>query len=326
MEVTAVTDNILQVKDLTVTFPTATGELYAVRGISYDIRSGETLGIVGESGSGKSVSAFSLMGLLKGGAMVEGEALFDGQNLLQLDQSRLEAIRGKEIAMIFQDPLSSLDPCFTVGNHLTETLLAHRQISKAEAKKQAEEMLNAVGIRNAGRVMNQYPFELSGGMRQRIMIAIALLCQPRLLLADEPTTALDVTVQDQILKLLKRLKDQNGTSMLFITHNFGIVARLCDRVIVMYGGRIVERAMVADIFRNPVHPYTKALLSAIPRMDDDKTRPLPVIAGQPHDPHSPFAGCPFKERCPMADEKCDATPQETCIEENHTVACWRYLQ
>ncbi|MBQ1384937.1 MAG: ABC transporter ATP-binding protein [Firmicutes bacterium] len=317
------TDNtILKVSGLAVSFPSARGTLRAVRGISYDLRSGETLGIVGESGSGKSVSSFALMGLLKPGAIVEGSGIFEGSDLLTMSRRDLETIRGRDIAMIFQDPLSSLDPCFTVSRHLVETLQAHRTITKQQAENEAEDMLRSVGIRNASQVMRQYPFELSGGMRQRVMIAIALLCKPRLLIADEPTTALDVTVQDQILKLLKTLRDQSGTSMVFITHNFGIVARLCDRVIVMYGGRIMERATMRQIFESPVHPYTRALLSAIPRMDDDKSVPLPTISGQPHDPHSDDEGCPFRERCPFAFEKCAVMPEEVFIEKDHSAACW----
>ncbi len=315
-------ESLLKVSGLSVSFPTGRGFLRAVRGISYELGPGETLGIVGESGSGKSVSSFALMGLLKPSAVIEGEGLFEGRDLLTMSRRDLETIRGRDIAMIFQDPLSSLDPCFTISRHLVEALQAHRTIPRAEAEKEAEEMLRAAGIRNASQVMRQYPFELSGGMRQRVMIAIALLSKPRLLIADEPTTALDVTVQDQILRLLKKLRDLNGTSMIFITHNFGIVARLCDRVMVMYGGRIVERASVRQIFEEPVHPYTRALLAAIPRMDDDKSVPLPAISGQPYDPHSEDAGCPFRERCPRAFERCGEMPPETAVGDGHSAACW----
>ncbi len=313
---------LLSVEDMSVSFPTAKGDLRAVRGISYSLAEGETLGIVGESGSGKSVSAFALMGLLKDGASVKGKGLFDGRDLLSMSKRDLESVRGKDIAMIFQDPLSSLDPCFTVSRHLVEALQAHRSVSRADAEKEAEDMLRSVGIRNASQVMRQYPFELSGGMRQRIMIAMALLSKPRLILADEPTTALDVTVQDQILKLLKWLRDRSGTSMVFITHNFGIVARLCDRVIVMYGGRIAERAPMREIFENPVHPYTKALLAAIPRMYDDTDVPLPSISGSPYNPHSAYGGCPFTDRCPKAFEKCGEMPPEFEVSPGHSAACW----
>ena len=317
---------ILNVENLSVTFPASSGKIKAVRGISFDLKEGETLGIVGESGSGKSVTAFSVIGLLPEGADVKGRCVFNGSDLFSLSEKEFEALRGSEIGMIFQDPLSSLDPCFTIADHLVGTLKAHGMKDKKAAWTQAEEMLRSVGIKNSEQVMKQYPFELSGGMRQRIMIAMALLCKPKLLLADEPTTALDVTVQDQILRLLKKLKSENRTSMLFITHNFGIVARLCDRVIVMYGGRVMERASVKEIFENPVHPYTRALLAAIPRMDDDKNVPLPAISGHPHDPHSDFDGCPFMERCEYADEMCRRRPDEIFVREGHFAACYHIMR
>lgn len=314
---------LLQVRDLKIDFPGARGTIHAVRGVSYDVYPGEILGIVGESGSGKSVSAYSLMRLLPPSARImRGEALFEDQDLLRMEQRALEQLRGRDLAMIFQDPLSSLDPCFTVGRQLTETLRAHELHGGADAAETALAMLTSVGIRNAEQVMRQYPFELSGGMRQRIMIAMALLCKPRLLIADEPTTALDVTIQDQILRLLRKLQAEHGTSMVFITHNFGIVAQLCDRVLVMYGGRVVERGTVRQVFDAPSHPYTRALLQAIPRMEDDRTVELPTIPGAPLDPYSEPEGCAFAPRCAYAGAQCRQLPTELELGDGHCAACW----
>jgi oligopeptide/dipeptide ABC transporter ATP-binding protein len=316
---------LLQVRDLRVVFSSREGQVRAVDGLSYELRAGETLGIVGESGSGKSTEAYAIMGLLPPSGRVEGGSVrFCGRELLGLDRRALEKLRGNEIGMIFQDPLSSLDPAFTVGRQLTETLRAHRTIGAAEADRQACARLREVGIRDALRVVRQYPFELSGGMRQRVMIAMALSCEPRLLIADEPTTALDTTVQEQIVRRLAALRAQSGMAMIFITHNFGLVARLCSRVLVMYGGVAVESGAANEVFARPAHPYTRALLRAIPRMDLPREAPLIPIEGAPPAAGRAPAGCPFSPRCLLREARCDAErPPETVCAPGHLAACWR---
>lgn len=314
---------LLEVKDLRVAIPSAGKKVYPVNGISYTVKSGEVMGIVGESGSGKSMSSYAVMRLLKDPIKVEsGEVLFNGKNLLSLNKSDMEAYRGSQISMIFQDPLTCLDPVFTIGEQLTETLHAHEEISDAEARKRAVEMLRSVSIRNPEEIMHNYPYEISGGMRQRVMIAIVLLCRPKLLIADEPTTALDVTTQAQILRLLKRLKKENGMSMVFITHNFGVVANICDRVSVMYGGHIVEQGMLEDIFNSPRHPYTQAILRALPKSESTKGERMETISGEPINLIDAPSGCPFNPRCPFAKDICRREyPGVTAISDTHIASC-----
>ena len=316
---------VLEVRDLEVSFPMLYGEVKAVNGISYTVSRGEVMGIVGESGSGKSVEAYSIMGLLKAPGKVNGgSALLEGRDLLKMSQKKMQSIRGHEIGMIFQNPMSCLDPVFTIGRQMTETLLCHNksmQISRAEELSQ--EMLKSVGINDAKRLMGRYPFELSGGMRQRVMIAIALLCNPKLLIADEPTTALDVTIQAQIVQLLKKIQKQTGMSMVYITHNLGIIAELCDKVAVMYGGRILEYGTVDDIFYRPAHPYTKALLNSIPRIDAEASEPLASIKGSPVNPANLPVGCAFHPRCSQCKDMCSiGVPPVTQLSSGHSACCW----
>lgn len=274
---------ILQVKDLQVSFFVKGGEVQAVRGLNFEVGKGETVAIVGESGSGKSVTAQSIMRLLPAplSKVKQGEIVFQGKNLLDLSMKQMESIRGKDIGMIFQDPMTSLNPTIKVGKQITEVLIKHQNMSAAEAKQQGIEMLQLVGIKNAEARFNQYPHEFSGGMRQRVMIAIALACRPALLIADEPTTALDVTIQAQIMEVMKEMQQRLGTSIILITHDLGVVAGMCDRVIVMYAGEVVETGTRWEIFKNPQHPYTKGLLRSMPRLDQKKGEPLIPIIGTP---------------------------------------------
>lgn len=274
---------ILQVKDLQVSFFVKGGEVQAVRGMNFEVGKGETVAIVGESGSGKSVTAQSIMRLLPAplSKVKQGEIVFQGKNLLDLSMKQMESIRGKDIGMIFQDPMTSLNPTIKVGKQITEVLIKHQNMSAAEAKQQGIEMLQLVGIKNAEARFNQYPHEFSGGMRQRVMIAIALACRPALLIADEPTTALDVTIQAQIMEVMKEMQQRLGTSIILITHDLGVVAGMCDRVIVMYAGEVVETGTRWEIFKNPQHPYTKGLLRSMPRLDQKKGEPLIPIIGTP---------------------------------------------
>ena len=316
---------LLEVNDIHVSFLSRQGELRAVNGISYSVRRGEVMGLVGESGSGKTVEAFSIMGLLKPpGKISKGNVFFEGKDILALKKREIESFRGREISMIFQNPMSYLDPVFTIEKQMIETIRAHdKDFSKADAKSRSIDMLREVNIRNPHQVMRQYPFELSGGMQQRVMIAIALLCDPKLLIADEPTTALDVTIQAQIIQILKRLQKQRSMAMIYITHNFGIVAELCDRVSVMYGGYILEQGTTDDIFYNTAHPYTKMLLKTIPRMDLSGKEPLSPIGGVPADPTALPDGCVYHPRCSSCMDICRRSfPPKSVLNTEHSANCW----
>lgn len=318
-------DNLLSVNNLQVSFFTPAGEVKAVNGISYNLKKGEVMGIVGESGSGKSVEAYSIMGLLqRPGKVVGGEIFFNGKNLLECTEKEMEEIRGNQISIIFQNPMTSLNPVFTVGNQIVEAVRTHdSSIKKAEAWQRGVEMLTMVGINNPEKRMKQYPHEFSGGMRQRVMIAMGLICNPQLLIADEPTTALDVTIQAQILDLMKNLQHEIGTSIIFITHNLGVVADICDYVSVMYAGHIVEQAHVDDIFYNPKHPYTKGLLRSMPRVDATTYERLIPIEGSPVDMLNPPKGCPFAPRCQQCMEIClTKDPLSFVVGDGHFAACW----
>jgi oligopeptide transport system ATP-binding protein len=299
------TETLLSVKDLRTYFHTRDGIVRAVDGVSFDIAPGETLGIVGESGSGKSVTAYSLMGLVPQppGRIESGSALLDGEDLLHLSPARLRAIRGKRVSMIFQDPMTALNPYMTIGNQVMEPLRIHEGCSKAEARARAIDMLKAVGILEPERRMGMYPHEFSGGMRQRVMIAMALITKPDLLIADEPTTALDVTVQAQILDLIRGLQQEMGMAVLLITHDLGVVARTCNRVLVMYAGRIAESAPAKNLFAEPKHPYTRALLDALPALHH-KGGDLYTIPGLPPDLTREISGCAFAPRCAHAEPRC----------------------
>ncbi len=316
--------NLLEVTNLTVSFPTSNGIVRAVNGISYNVKKGETIGIIGESGSGKSVQAHTIIGLLKlPGKIDNGSVIFEGNDMLKFSEREMQKLRGSRIGMIFQDPMSCLDPLFTIGWQLKETLRAHMSISLRETARISIAMLEKVGIRNAKQIMKQYPLQLSGGMLQRVMIAMTLFNKPKLLIADEPTTALDVTIQDQIVMLLKEIQKDTGMSLIFITHDFGIVADLCDKVYVMYGGMMMEQANVEDIFYNPAHPYTKGLLNAIPRVDSLQHQKLITIEGTPIDALHPPKGCVFHPRCNSCMAICrKKTPPQRNISDEHSASCW----
>lgn len=318
-------ENILEVRNLETSFFTHAGEAQAVRDISFSVKKGEILGIVGESGSGKSVSLMSVMRLIEHpGKIKQGEVLFEGSDLLKRKEKDMLRVRGKEIAMVFQDPMSSLNPVYKIGNQIIESIRWHDKISREEATKRAIELLALVGIPSPRARLNNYPHEFSGGMRQRVMIAMALACHPKLLIADEPTTALDVTIQAQILQLLKKIKEQEGMTVILVTHDLGIVAELCDRVIVMYGGKKMEEGPVEDIFYRPGHPYTKGLLKSVPSVKNSKERLIP-IKGSPPDLLNPPKGCPFCYRCDQAMKLClDSEPEYQLVEEGHACACWLY--
>src|SRR5215204_3030619 len=317
--------NILQVKDLRISFSTYAGEVEAVRGISFDLRRGETLAIVGESGSGKTVTAKSLMRLLpKANTLIKGgEAIFEGENLLKLSEQQMQKIRGSKIAMIFQDPMTSLDPTMRVGKQIAESLRKHLGLSGQRAKERAVELLTLVGIPNPEDRVRQYPHQFSGGMRQRVVIAIALSCEPQILIADEPSTALDVTIQAQILELLRELQEQLGMSVILITHDLGVVAHTAHRIAVMYAGKVVETGTLREVFYNPQMPYTWGLLSSIPLPTADRSQDLIPIPGSPPDMHDPPKGCPFTPRCPYAMRICaEEMPGYTTFSAEHKAACW----
>lgn len=316
---------LIEVKDLKVSFFTHAGEVKAVGGISYDLGYSEVMGIVGESGSGKSVEAYTIIGLLASpGKVIGGEILFEGKNLLEYDKKQMEDFRGREVSMIFQNPMTCLNPVYTIGNQLMEALLCHdKSIGKEEAKKRAIEMLTLVGINNPDKRIKQYPHELSGGMRQRVMIAMGLICHPKLLIADEPTTALDVTIQAQILELMKNIQEKTQMSIIFITHNLGVVAEICDKVSVMYAGKIVEQGEVNDIFYNPSHPYTKGLLRSMPRVDETVYERLIPIEGTPVDMLNPPEGCGFGARCEHCMNIClRKQPPTVDLGNGHRATCW----
>jgi oligopeptide/dipeptide ABC transporter ATP-binding protein len=319
-----VTETLLELRDLVVRFDTASGVVHAVNGVSFDIRPSEVLGIVGESGSGKSVTAMSLLDLLaKPPARIpSGQVWFGGRDLLSLSESQLRRVRGKEISMIFQDPSSALNPVLTVGHQLDEVLEEHTDLDGAARRKRGMELLEMVEIPAAGQRIDQYPHEFSGGMRQRIMIAMALACSPRLLIADEPTTALDVTTQLQILHLLDSLRRDLQMSILMITHDVGVVARIADRVIVMYAGTVLESGDVATILESPVHPYTEALTQAVPSVHKDRSHTLRTIPGRPPNMLQPLARCAFYDRCSYrSDSRCGSeVPQLTEVAPEHLVA------
>ncbi len=318
---------LLQVKDLRTQFFTEEGVVKAVDGVSWDILPGEILGLVGESGCGKSVSALSVLRLIPHppGKIVGGEIFFEGEDMLKMDEDEVRHIRGNKIGMIFQEPMTSLNPVLTIGRQLTETLELHLKMDKQAAVQRAIELLETVGIPEAKSRINDYPHQFSGGMRQRVMIAMALSCNPKLLLADEPTTALDVTIQAQILELLTRLTKELGTAVVIITHNLGVVARYADRVNVMYAGRVVETASALDLYHKPRHPYTLGLLKSVPRLDQLKKEKLDPIEGMPPDLVHMGAGCPFRPRCRFAVDRCkEENPPLMAVAESHFAACWQW--
>lgn len=319
-------ENLLEVKGLKTYFYRKDGVVKAVDGISYDLKRGETLAIVGESGSGKSVGVSSVMGLIKSpGKIVEGSVLFQGKDILKSNKKHMRDIRGNKIAMVFQDPMSSLNPTLKIGEQIMEPLLWHNKCSKEEAKKRVIKLLGEVGIPSPEERFNQYPFEFSGGMRQRVMIAMAMICEPELLIADEPTTALDVTVQAQILKIIKEMQSKNNTSVIMITHDLAVASMFSDRVIVMYAGNIVERGMMSEFIKNPSHPYSKGLLNSTPILGSKKK--LEAIPGQPPNLKNPIAGCPFALRCSQAKDICfKEKPPITELSPTHNLYCWLFVK
>jgi oligopeptide/dipeptide ABC transporter ATP-binding protein len=314
--------NVLEVKDLQIEFQIDEKYYKAVQGVDFHIQPGETLGLVGESGCGKSVTSLSIMRLLKDPTKVTGQVFYNNRDLLELSEPQMRKVRGNEIGMIFQEPMTSLNPVHKIGRQISETLLLHRGMNKSQAHKEAIEMLKRVGIPRPEQIVDEYPHQLSGGMRQRVMIAIAMACSPSLLIADEPTTALDVTIQAQILELMKKLAKENGTSILLITHDLGVVAETCDRVAVMYAGRIVEEGPVRKIFHNPQHPYTRGLLNSIPKMTGERKRLEPILGNVPSVRNMP-EGCRFAPRCPFVMDKCiPNNPDLYEVEEGHTSRCF----
>jgi oligopeptide/dipeptide ABC transporter ATP-binding protein len=321
-------EKLLDLKNLKTYFYIEDGVVKAVDGVDFEIYPGETLGIVGESGCGKSVTSLSIMRLIPEppGKIVDGEIIFNGKDLTKLSQSEMRKIRGNDISMIFQEPMTSLNPVYTIGDQISEAIILHKRVSKSEAMRQSTEMLKKVGISLPEQRVHEYPHQLSGGMRQRVMIAMALSCDPQLLIADEPTTALDVTIQAQILELMNSLKDKFNMSIMMITHDLGVIAEIADRVAVMYAGKIVEYTDVKTLFANPKHPYTWGLMNSIPRMDKEVEK-LEVIPGIVPSPLNFPEGCKYHTRCPLADEKCiREEPEILEVEEGHQVRCWHYQE
>lgn len=319
-------EKLIDVNNLKTYFNTEKGVVKAVDGINFEIYPGETLGIVGESGCGKSVTSLSIMGLVESppGEIVDGEIIYDGKDLTKLTPREMREIRGNKISMIFQEPMTSLNPVYTVGDQITEAILLHKDVNRQEAREHSIEMLNKVGIPLPEQRIDEYPHQLSGGMRQRVMIAMALCCNPALLIADEPTTALDVTIQAQILELMNDLKNKFDMSIMMITHDLGVIAEISDRVVVMYAGKIVEYTDVITLFKNPKHPYTWGLIDSIPKLEKEVER-LSAIPGMVPDPLNFPEGCKYHTRCVLADDKCRLEePEIVEIEPGHSVSCWHY--
>jgi oligopeptide transport system ATP-binding protein len=314
---------LLQVKDLSTSFFTDAGEVRAVNGISFNLDKGKVLGIVGESGSGKSVTAYSILQILTDpGKITGGQVLYNGEDIVKYSEKKMRALRGDKISIIFQDPMTSLNPTFTIGNQLEEAIRLHTDRSRSEARDRAVEMLRLVGVNEPEKRVRQYPHELSGGMRQRVMIAMALACEPDILIADEPTTALDVTIQAQILELMQELQKELGMAIILITHDLGVIADMCDEIIVMFGGRVCERGTADEIFYNPCHEYTKGLLHSIPSIVGKRDRLIP-IAGSPIDLLNMPKGCAFASRCDRAMKIClEERPEEIWINDLHKASCW----
>lgn len=317
-------EKLLEIKDEKLSFFTPAGEVKALNGVSFSMNEGEVLGIVGESGSGKSVTAYSIMGLTAyPGKLIGGTIYFNGHQIEKMSEKEMRKIRGNEVSIIFQDPMTSLNPVYTIGNQITEVIRLHTGKSKKEAYDRAKELLELVGINEPTKRLKQYPHELSGGMRQRVMIAIALACEPKLLIADEPTTALDVTIQAQILELMQELRQKLGMSIIMITHDLGVVASMCERIAVMYAGHIVEYGTADEIFYEPKHEYTKGLIKSIPKLNVQETECLIPIEGQPVDLLNPPAGCPFAPRCANCMKIClREMPPKTELSDTHYSQCW----
>lgn len=317
-------EKLLEIKDEKLSFFTPAGEVKALNGVSFSMNEGEVLGIVGESGSGKSVTAYSIMGLTAyPGKLIGGTIYFNGHQIEKMSEKEMRKIRGNEVSIIFQDPMTSLNPVYTIGNQITEVICLHTGKSKKEAHDRAKELLELVGINEPAKRLKQYPHELSGGMRQRVMIAIALACEPKLLIADEPTTALDVTIQAQILELMQELRKKLGMSIIMITHDLGVVASMCERIAVMYAGHIVEYGTADEIFYEPKHEYTKGLIRSIPKLNVQETERLIPIEGQPVDLLNPPAGCPFAPRCANCMKIClREMPPKTELSDTHYSQCW----
>ncbi|MBM7707821.1 peptide/nickel transport system ATP-binding protein [Chryseomicrobium aureum] len=318
-------DNVLEVRNLQTSFSTDKGEVRAVDGVSFDVPKGKTIGIVGESGSGKSITSLSILRLLaENGKIKGGEIRYKGEDLTKVTEKRMRELRGNDISMIFQEPMTSLNPVYTVGQQISESLIAHKGMNKKQAMVRSVELLKLVGIPSPEKRVKAYPFELSGGMRQRVMIAMSLACDPEILIADEPTTALDVTIQAQILELIKDLQDRLGMSVIFITHDLGVVAETCDYVAVMYAGQVVEYSNIRTLFKQPKHPYSIGLLNSLPRHDIDQEKLVPIKGNVPS-PHEMPTGCRFAPRCPAATDLCRAKLPELMEDEaGNQIRCWIY--